>query len=350
MCTTVCTPYLVPTTRILLYYNPLRGLRSSNSPPWDVRGFYQYNHSEIHHIGWRLPVSKRVGKVHGRGKKVHLDQGWDIVSSDLAGEDLEACIHAHFIGDFPDKYLPRTDCQLFYFVWSSNCQLCSVSPSIEMSLLNSSFVPFVALALSFLATFSSAFNITKDLGPQLSPGATIIFPGSAEFLVATDRDNEQDPPVFAVVVEVATENDVIKTVSLCFWRTRTLGLPANRYNMPMPIRFLSWQRQVCMEEPTRWETCNRASISGWGSWILLPLPKMVAALHLVAEFLGLKWEMHYGPQASRQVIDTRQSIRTQKKAWHSLLSHWSLRMCLVGWARPRRWSRISPRLLWPYFW
>jgi hypothetical protein len=85
-----------------------------------------------------------------------------------------------------------------------------------MSLLNSSFVPFVALALSFLATISSAFNITKDLGPQLSPGAAIVFPGSAEFLVATDRDNEQDPPIFAVVVEVATENDVIKTVSLCF--------------------------------------------------------------------------------------------------------------------------------------
>lgn len=85
-----------------------------------------------------------------------------------------------------------------------------------MPLLTSSFVQFVALALSFLVTFSSAANISKDLGPQLSPNAAIIFPGSAEFLVATDRDNEQDPPTFAVVVEVATENDVIKTASLCF--------------------------------------------------------------------------------------------------------------------------------------
>ena len=85
-----------------------------------------------------------------------------------------------------------------------------------MSLLTSSFVRFGALALSFLITFSSAFNISKDLGPQLSSKAAIIFPGSAEFLVATDRDNEQDPPTFSVVVEVATENDVIKTVSLCF--------------------------------------------------------------------------------------------------------------------------------------
>ena len=81
-----------------------------------------------------------------------------------------------------------------------------------MSLLTSSCVRVVALALSFLATFSSAFNITKDLGPRLSPGAAIVFPGTAEFLVATDRDNEQDPPIFAVVVEVATENDVVQTV------------------------------------------------------------------------------------------------------------------------------------------
>jgi hypothetical protein len=85
-----------------------------------------------------------------------------------------------------------------------------------MSLLTSFFVRFGALALSFLTTFSSAFNISKDLGPQLSSKAAIIFPGSAEFLVATDRDNEQDPPTFSVVVEVATENDVIRTASLCF--------------------------------------------------------------------------------------------------------------------------------------
>lgn len=85
-----------------------------------------------------------------------------------------------------------------------------------MSLLISSFVQFVALALSFLSTFSSASSISNDLGPQLSSKARIIFPGSAEFLVATDRDNEQDPPTFSVVVEVATEDDVIKTVSLCF--------------------------------------------------------------------------------------------------------------------------------------
>jgi hypothetical protein len=85
-----------------------------------------------------------------------------------------------------------------------------------MPLLTSSLVRFVALALSFLITFSIAANISKDLGPQLSSKAAIIFPGSAEFLVAIDRDNEQDPPTFSVVVEVATENDVIKTVSLCF--------------------------------------------------------------------------------------------------------------------------------------
>ena len=86
-----------------------------------------------------------------------------------------------------------------------------------MSLLNNSFVRSVAIALSFLVNFSSAYpNITAELGPFLSTGASIVFPGSAEFLVATDRDNEQAPPTYAVVVEVATESDVQETVSLCF--------------------------------------------------------------------------------------------------------------------------------------
>lgn len=74
----------------------------------------------------------------------------------------------------------------------------------------------VAIAFSLLIHFSSAYpNITKELGPHLSPSAAIIFPGSSEFLVATDRDNEQDPPTFAVVVEVASESDVQETVSTC---------------------------------------------------------------------------------------------------------------------------------------
>lgn len=72
----------------------------------------------------------------------------------------------------------------------------------------------VAVALLLGVHVSSAYaNITNELGPLLSPSAAIVFPGSAEFLVATDRDNEQNPPTYAVVVEVATESDVQETVS-----------------------------------------------------------------------------------------------------------------------------------------
>lgn len=131
-----------------------------------------------------------------------------------------------------------------------------------MSLPASSLVRFVAVALSCLITFSNAFNISKDLGPQLSPNAAIIFPGSTEFAVATDRDNQQDPPTFSVVVEVATEKDVIKTVCSLPLMILDFDSLANRYNMPMQTGFPSWQRQVCTAEPTRWETCIRASTSG----------------------------------------------------------------------------------------
>ncbi|RDW63408.1 hypothetical protein BP6252_10953 [Coleophoma cylindrospora] len=82
-----------------------------------------------------------------------------------------------------------------------------------MARLTTSFVQSVAIAISLLINFSRASpNITAELGPFLSSDATIIFPGSAEFLVATDRDNEQAPPTYAVVVEVATESDVQATV------------------------------------------------------------------------------------------------------------------------------------------
>ncbi|KIM94075.1 hypothetical protein OIDMADRAFT_136488 [Oidiodendron maius Zn] len=81
-----------------------------------------------------------------------------------------------------------------------------------MSLLISSSIRLVAIAFS-LIHFSCAYpNITKELGPLLSPGAAIVFPGSPEFLIATDRDNEEDPPTFSVIVEVATESDVQETV------------------------------------------------------------------------------------------------------------------------------------------
>lgn len=88
------------------------------------------------------------------------------------------------------------------------------SQSNKMSLLSKSFLRSVAIAFFFLVNLSSAYpNITKELGPLLSSKAAIVFPDTAEFLVATDRDNEQDPPTYSVVVEVATESDVQQTVS-----------------------------------------------------------------------------------------------------------------------------------------
>ncbi|KFY48029.1 hypothetical protein V495_01670 [Pseudogymnoascus sp. VKM F-4514 (FW-929)] len=82
-----------------------------------------------------------------------------------------------------------------------------------MALLTSAFIRSIAAAFFLLARLSCAYpNITQELGPLLSPTAAIIFPGSAEFLVATDRDNEQDPPTYAVIVEVASESDVQETV------------------------------------------------------------------------------------------------------------------------------------------
>jgi hypothetical protein len=132
----------------------------------------------------------------------------------------------------------------------------------KMSLIASSFIRSVAIAFSLLIRFSCAYpNITRELGPLLSPGAAIVFPGSAQFLVDTDRDNEEYPPTFSVIVEVATESDVQETVSFSLRWIQAICSPQNRYDMLIATIYPSWLRLACMGEPSLWETCNRGSIS-----------------------------------------------------------------------------------------
>jgi hypothetical protein len=55
------------------------------------------------------------------------------------------------------------------------------------------------------------FNVSSDLIPLLSPGASIISPRSPRF-VETESWNLLRPPNFQTIVEVATESDVQQTV------------------------------------------------------------------------------------------------------------------------------------------
>lgn len=56
-------------------------------------------------------------------------------------------------------------------------------------------------------------DIGTVLGPKLSSGAHIYFPGSMGFQESTDRWSSYKAPNFTIVVEVADENDVSETVS-----------------------------------------------------------------------------------------------------------------------------------------
>ncbi|KAI1202127.1 hypothetical protein F5X97DRAFT_253774 [Nemania serpens] len=55
-------------------------------------------------------------------------------------------------------------------------------------------------------------QIQMDLGPQLSPNASLWFPGSDAFAEATSRWNVYGEPNISTVVEVATADDVATTV------------------------------------------------------------------------------------------------------------------------------------------
>ena len=55
-------------------------------------------------------------------------------------------------------------------------------------------------------------ELQLDLGPQLSKGSQIYFPGSESFVNATSRWNTYGQPNFAVVVEPMNADDVSKIV------------------------------------------------------------------------------------------------------------------------------------------
>ncbi|KAF8847502.1 FAD-binding domain-containing protein [Acephala macrosclerotiorum] len=67
-------------------------------------------------------------------------------------------------------------------------------------------------ALSMSSDYSSSAGIHAELSPRLSQNASIILPGSSQFVNATLRWQEWRDPNITVVVEVATESDVQETI------------------------------------------------------------------------------------------------------------------------------------------
>ncbi|KAI1777235.1 hypothetical protein F4818DRAFT_341465 [Hypoxylon cercidicola] len=70
----------------------------------------------------------------------------------------------------------------------------------------------VLTKLGLASLIASNVNLLGDLGPKLSPEASILLPGDAEFANLTSRWREWHAPNIAAVVEVATEADVQQTV------------------------------------------------------------------------------------------------------------------------------------------
>lgn len=74
------------------------------------------------------------------------------------------------------------------------------------------------LAVVNLANACDEENIkafAANLQTSLSEDARITYPGSEEFANATFRWSTYGEPTFAVAVDVATEEDVSQTVSIC---------------------------------------------------------------------------------------------------------------------------------------
>ncbi|KAL7622063.1 hypothetical protein AAE478_007564 [Parahypoxylon ruwenzoriense] len=90
-----------------------------------------------------------------------------------------------------------------------------------------SYVPQNALTKLGLASMIATGNISlsTNLAPTLSPGASIVLPGDANFANLTSRWREWHAPNIAAVVRAATEADVQQTVRY-----------ANEHGMPFIAR------------------------------------------------------------------------------------------------------------------
>ena len=79
---------------------------------------------------------------------------------------------------------------------------------------------FAVALLAFLAQRSWSVDnghqtsIVSELGPKLSPNATIILPKDPDFAAATQRWVEYQAPTFGAVVVVRDEQDVQQTVRI----------------------------------------------------------------------------------------------------------------------------------------
>jgi hypothetical protein len=64
----------------------------------------------------------------------------------------------------------------------------------------------------FFESLCNLGSVSSELSSRLSSGAHIYYPGSENFTKATTRWSSLDAPNATVIVEVATENDVVETV------------------------------------------------------------------------------------------------------------------------------------------
>ncbi|KAK8111392.1 uncharacterized protein PG998_007849 [Apiospora kogelbergensis] len=86
---------------------------------------------------------------------------------------------------------------------------------------------FISVAAVDKCQSQPVTDFAVALGPILSPGASISFPGSDKFANATTRYSAYGAPDFAVTVDVATEADVANTVSGQHLFVSDKHIPAN---------------------------------------------------------------------------------------------------------------------------
>ena len=129
---------------------------------------------------------------------------------------------------------------------------------VGVSLKTVTFTILAAVAAVTLRVFGlgstlATSTIASELGPRLSPDASIILPSSEEFAEAILRWTEYRAPTFSAVVEVANEKDVQETmgISIIMGNLSDYLLYTRRQSARHPFPCNKWQtRRRCSTEQT----------------------------------------------------------------------------------------------------
>lgn len=188
-------------------------------------------------------------------------------------------------------------------------------------------------------------DIVSELGPKLSPNASIILPGSADFIISTTRWQQYRSPEINVAVEVTNERDIRETVC---------GFLSNYCSAEFFQILYANQRGI----PFLAKVSGHGAVSSLGN-VHNGIEIWMRAMKDVRVSEDGKTATIGGGIKAREVTDALWAVGKQtgililklslnSRSGLTRTSHPEWRLCWHGGPNARRWPRDAARPAWSY--